>query len=161
MLAGAGSYTVTPQGTCFKFNASAFKNGAMMSVRHAATAYTSFSWYGGLAQTVTACTENTQSLSGNGAQLNNFAVDKDALGYAYLYIRSTTNASYSVSLDVQNWQNGLGCGAVLARIAQSRNQAASVSRYSMDGKNVQGASAGRLLVGQDPSGGARLIRDRR
>lgn len=161
MLAGAGSYTVTPQGTCFKFNASAFKNGAMMSVRHASTAYTSFSWYGGLAQTATACSENTQNLAGNGAQLNNFAVDKDALGYAYLFIRSTTSASYSMSLDVQNWQNGLGCGAVLARVIPSRVQASSTHRYSMDGKIVQGAPASRLLVGQGPSGGARLIRDRR
>jgi hypothetical protein len=42
--------------------------------------------------------------------LNNFTVAKDSAGAMYLTV--TGNAANTVSISIQNWQNGSGCSAV-------------------------------------------------
>jgi uncharacterized protein with von Willebrand factor type A (vWA) domain len=64
-------------------------------------------WYGGRNETVTACINDTQTLNGNGAQINNFTVAKDANNAMFVTI--TGNKVNTVSMSIQNWQNGTGC----------------------------------------------------
>ena len=65
---------------------------------------------GGRSETVTSCINDSQVLNGNGAQLNNFTISKDSASAMYLTI--TGNAANTVSISIQNWQNGTGCSAV-------------------------------------------------
>jgi hypothetical protein len=75
-----------------------------------ATVSNTLGWYGGTSETVSACTSNARTLAGNGAQLNNFTTAKDSTGAMYVTI--TGNKTNTVSLSVQNWQNGTGCSVV-------------------------------------------------
>jgi len=80
----------------------------MFSVMNGSTsASNTLSWYGGTNENTTSCSTQTSTLNGNGAQLNNFVVGKDSTGAMYLTI--TGSASNTVSLSIQNWQNGNGC----------------------------------------------------
>ena len=90
----------------------------MASVRNNGTAYTQVSWWGGADQNVTACKQDIKALSGNGAQVNNFVVGKNTAGKSYLQIQSTNTNTYSVIVDVQNWQNGAGCSQVAPPLAR-------------------------------------------
>ena len=72
-----------------------------------ATVSNTVKWYGGLNENVTACVNNTQILNGNGAQINNFTVAKDANNA--MFVTVTGNKVNTISLSVQNWQNGTGC----------------------------------------------------
>src|SRR5262249_40927702 len=96
-------------GTCFKYVNTAFRFGGMFSVMNGSASGVSnvLKWYGGTSETVTSCTNTTTTLNGNGAQLNNFVIGKDANGQMFLTI--TTNTANTVSISIQNWQNGSGC----------------------------------------------------
>jgi len=76
-------------------------NGSSSTVRNVVK------WYGGRNETTTNCINDTQTLNGNGAQINNFTVAKDANNAMYVTI--TANQVNTVSLSIQNWQNGSGC----------------------------------------------------
>jgi hypothetical protein len=110
IVTSGGNKSVASAGTCFKLDTRNFKNGAMFSIRHTtSTAQTRTKWYGGTDQNVTSCAQKSQDLIGNGAQLNNVVVGKDAAGYSWIQILPINAVSTSVYLDVQNWQNGNGC----------------------------------------------------
>lgn len=72
-----------------------------------ATVSNTVKWYGGTSETVTACTNNSVTLNGNGAQINNFTTAKDATGA--MYVTVTGNKANTINLSIQNWQNGNGC----------------------------------------------------
>src|SRR5262249_26486531 len=108
VITGGGSYAVSTAGTCFKYVNTTFVRGGMFSVMNGSGTMTNtLTWYGGLDQNVTACANQTKALSGNGAQLNNFTIAKDANGQMFLTI--TGSAANTVSISIQNWQNGSGC----------------------------------------------------
>jgi endo-1,4-beta-xylanase len=114
VITGSGAYAVTATGTCFKYVNTAFRWGGMFSVMNGqdATVSNTLAWYGGASETVTACTSNSRTLAGNGAQLNNFTVGKDSTGAMYVTISG--NKTNTVNLSVQNWQNGSGCSVAPA-----------------------------------------------
>jgi rhamnogalacturonan endolyase len=109
VITGGGSYTVNAGDTCFKYVNSTFIRGGMFSVMNGADSTVSnvVKWYGGRNETVTACINDSQTLNGNGAQLNNFTVAKDSS--SAMYVSITGNKANSVTINIQNWQNGLGC----------------------------------------------------
>jgi len=109
VITGGGSYSVSTAGTCFKYVNTTFKWGAMWSVMNGSdsTVVNTLKWYGGRTETVTSCINDSQTLNGNGAQLNNFTVGKDANSATYVTV--TGNKVNTVSLSIQNWQNGTGC----------------------------------------------------
>jgi hypothetical protein len=109
VITGGGSYSVSASGTCFKYVNAAFVRGGMWSVMNGSSSTVSnvVKWYGGRNETVTNCINDTQTLNGNGAQLNNFTVAKDANNA--MYVTVTANQVNTVSISIQNWQNGSGC----------------------------------------------------
>lgn len=107
VITDGGSYAVAAGGTCFKYVNTNFQWGGLWSVMNGSDATNVVKWYGGLNESVTACSANSQTLNGSGAQLNNFAVAKGTTGVMYVLI--TTNKANSVTLSIQNWQNGTGC----------------------------------------------------
>jgi hypothetical protein len=109
VITGGGSYSVSASGTCFKYVNATFVRGGMFSVMNPgdATVINTVKWYGGLNETVTNCVNNTQTLNGNGAQINNFTVAKDANNA--MFVTVTGNKVNTITLSVQNWQNGTGC----------------------------------------------------
>jgi endo-1,4-beta-xylanase len=109
VITGGGSYAIPASGVCFKYVNAAFVRGAMWSVMNGSDSTVSnvLKWYGGRTETVTACINDSQTLNGNGAQLNNFTVAKDSANAMYVTI--TTNKVNTVSMTIQNWQNGSGC----------------------------------------------------
>jgi len=111
VITGGGSYSVPATGVCFKYVNAAFVRGAMWSVMNGSSSTVSnvVKWYGGRNETVTNCLNDTQTLNGNGAQINNFTVAKDSANAMYVTI--TTNQVNTVSMSIQNWQNGSGCSA--------------------------------------------------
>src|SRR6185295_8472677 len=74
VITGGGSYSVSTSGTCFKYVNAAFVRGAMWSVMNGSdsTVSNTIKWYGGRNENTTACINDTQTLNGNGAQINNF-----------------------------------------------------------------------------------------
>jgi len=109
VITGGGSYSVPASGVCFKYVNAAFVRGAMWSIMNGSDTTVSnvVKWYGGRNETVTACINDTQTLNGNGAQLNNFTVAKDSA--SAMYVTITTNKVNTISMSIQNWQNGSGC----------------------------------------------------
>jgi hypothetical protein len=109
VITGGGSYPVSSAGTCFKLVNPSFKWGAMWSVMNGpdSTVSNTVQWYGGRNEAVTACANTIQVLDGNGAQINNFTVGRDSSGATYVIV--TGNKANSVSIGIQNWQNGTGC----------------------------------------------------
>jgi endoglucanase len=109
VITAGGSYSVSTAGTCFKYVNAAFVRGGMFSVMNGSdsTVSNTVKWYGGLNETVTNCVNNTQTLTGNGAQINNFTVAKDANNA--MFVTVTGNKVNTITLNVQNWQNGSGC----------------------------------------------------
>jgi hypothetical protein len=110
VITGGGSFAITTSSTCFKYVNAANKWGGMFTVMNgSSSAANTLKWYGGRSETVTACINDSQTLNGNGAQLNNFTIAKDSAGAMYLTI--TGSAANTVSISIQNWQNGTGCSA--------------------------------------------------
>jgi hypothetical protein len=109
VITDGGSYAVAAGGTCFKYVNTTFTWGGVWSVINGSDTTVSniVKWYGGRNETVTACVADSQTLNGSGAQLNNFTVAKGTNGAMYVLI--TTNKANTVSLSIQNWQNGAGC----------------------------------------------------
>lgn len=109
VITGGGSYSVSITGTCFKYVNAAFVRGGMFSVMNGSDSTVSnvVKWYGGRNETVTNCINDTQTLNGNGAQINNFTVAKDANNA--MYVTVTGNKVNTITLNIQNWQNGTGC----------------------------------------------------
>jgi subtilisin family serine protease len=108
VITGSGSYAITTRLTCFKYVNSSFKWGGMFTVINSSSpAANILNWYGGLSESVNSCVDNTRTLSGNGTQLNNFTIAKASNGAMFLII--TGSATNTVSITIQNWQNGTGC----------------------------------------------------
>jgi hypothetical protein len=109
VITGGGSYSVSASGTCFKYVNAAFVRGGMFSVMNPgdSTVSNTVKWYGGRNETVTNCINDTQTLNGNGAQINNFTVAKDSNNA--MYVTVTGNKVNTITLNIQNWQNGSGC----------------------------------------------------
>jgi endoglucanase len=109
VITGGGSYSVSASGTCFKYVNATFIRGGMFSVMNPgdATVINTVKWYGGRNETVTACINDSQTLNGNGAQINNFTVAKDANNA--MFVTVTGNKVNTITLSIQNWQNGTGC----------------------------------------------------
>jgi len=109
VITGGGSYSVPLTGVCFKYVNATFTRGAMWSVMNGSDSTVSnvVKWYGGRNETTTNCINDSQTLNGNGAQINNFTVAKDSNNAMFVTI--TTNKINTVSMSIQNWQNGTGC----------------------------------------------------
>jgi hypothetical protein len=109
VITGGGSYSVSVSGVCFKYVNAAFPRGAMWSVMNGSDSTVSnvVKWYGGRNESVSNCINDSQTLNGNGAQINNFTVARDSANAMYVTI--TTNKVNTVSMNIQNWQNGTGC----------------------------------------------------
>jgi endo-1,4-beta-xylanase len=111
-ITGGGSYSVSASGTCFKYVNAAFVRGGMFSVMNPgdSTVSNTVKWYGGRNETVTNCINDSQTLNGNGAQLNNFTVAKDSNNA--MFVTVTGNKVNTITLSIQNWQNGTGCSVL-------------------------------------------------
>jgi hypothetical protein len=109
VITGGGSYSVTTTGVCFKYVNATFTRGGMFSVMNPgdSTVINTVKWYGGRNETVTNCINDTQTLTGNGAQINNFTVAKDSNNA--MFVTVTGNKINTITLSIQNWQNGTGC----------------------------------------------------
>jgi len=109
VVTGGGSFTLVLGDNCFKYVNSSFPRGAMWSVMNPgdSTVVNTVKWYGGRNENTTACIADSQTLNGNGAQINNFTVGKDS-GSA-MYVSVTANKANTVQMSIQNWQNGSGC----------------------------------------------------
>ncbi len=109
VITGGGSYAVAASGTCFKYVNTTFRWGGMFSVMNGSDSTVSnvVKWYGGLNENTSSCVNQSATLTGNGAQINNFTVSKDAIGAMYITI--APNKANTVSISIQNWQNGAGC----------------------------------------------------
>jgi len=109
VITGGGSYSVSMTGTCFKYVNATFTRGGMFSVMNPgdSTVSNTVKWYGGRNETVTNCINDTQVLNGNGAQINNFTVAKDSNNA--MFVTVTGNKVNTITLSIQNWQNGTGC----------------------------------------------------
>jgi hypothetical protein len=143
LLQGSGTYNIPSLGACFKVNTSAYKFGAMLSVRNTTTSTERLEWYGNNDQNTTSCKLSSATLSGNGAQLNNFVAGKDASGFSWLKVIPNTGAT-SVYVDFQNWQNGSGCGVAapplakpLAFGAQTDNPAPLTPSFDLLGRKTK------------------------
>ena len=110
-ITGGGSFNLVTGDNCFKYVNSAFTRGAMWSVMNPgdSTVINTVKWYGGRNESVTNCINDTQTLNGNGAQINNFTVARDSANAMYVTI--TANKVNTVQMSIQNWQNGTGCSA--------------------------------------------------
>ena len=110
VITAGGSYNITTSATCFKFVTTA-PRGADWSVMNGGTsAVNTLKWYGLRNENGTACINDTQTLSGNGAQLNNFPVGKDSNNNTYLII--TGSAANTVNISLGTWMNGSGCSVI-------------------------------------------------
>jgi cellulose 1,4-beta-cellobiosidase len=109
VITGGGSYALAAGDNCFKYVNSTFTRGAMWSVMNPgdSTVSNTVQWYGGRNESTTACIADSQTLNGNGAQINNFTVGKDST--SAMYVSITANKANTVSMSIQNWQNGNGC----------------------------------------------------
>jgi len=111
VLTGGGTFAITTSARCFKYVNTGFLRGGMFSVmKDGSSASDTLQWYGGLDQNTTACSNQSRTITGNGGQLNNFVVAKDANGQMFLTI--TGSAANNVTISIQNWQNGNGCSVI-------------------------------------------------
>jgi len=109
VITGGGSYPITTSATCFKYVNIGYIHGGIFTVVNGSTsAVNTVNWYGGFGENATSCANNVQTLSGNGAQLNNFSISRDANGAMFLTITGSAANTVSISI-LQNWQNGAGC----------------------------------------------------
>jgi subtilisin family serine protease len=112
VITGGGSYPITTSATCFKYVNIGYVHGGIFTVANGSTsAVNTVNWYGGFGETATSCANNVQPLSGNGAQLNNFSISRDANGAMFLTITGSAANTVSISI-LQNWQNGAGCSVM-------------------------------------------------
>jgi hypothetical protein len=101
---------VTPAGVTVQINNPDFLHGAMITVRNKGhNDYLTVDWYGTLDQNQTGCQSRSANLFGNGAQINNITSPKMGNGAVLLNLRSATNESYLVDIEIFNWRNGQGC----------------------------------------------------
>ncbi|MGC1377859.1 MAG: S8 family serine peptidase [Anaerolineales bacterium] len=109
VITGSGSYPITTSATCFKYVNTGYVHGGIFTVANGSTsAVNTVNWYGGFGENATSCANNVQTLNGNGAQLNNFSISRDANGAMFLTITGSAANTISISI-LQNWQNGAGC----------------------------------------------------
>jgi mannan endo-1,4-beta-mannosidase len=158
LISNSGTYNISANGACFKIDARTFRLGTMLSVRNNGAYYERIEWTGGLDQNVTSCKQTISTLSGNGAQLNNFAAGKDASGYSWLKVIPTNGSAVSIYLDRQNWQNGSGCtGAVVPPSAPPPRIAGSAEGTTAIGHNPTNPtlSLPELLLDRDLLGRTR------
>lgn len=66
-------------------------------------------WYGVMDQSQSNCQSRSADIFGNGAQINNIATPKLENGYMLFNLKSATDETYLVDIEVFNWRNGLGC----------------------------------------------------
>src|SRR6185436_17017631 len=98
VITGGGTFAVGTTAKCFKYVNTAFVRGGMFSVmKDGTSASDTIQWYGGLDQNVTACSNQTSTISGNGGQLNNFTIAKDANGQMFLTITGSAANNVTIS----------------------------------------------------------------
>ena len=101
---------VTPAGVTVQIHNPNYQHGAMITVRNRGhNDSLVVEWYGSTDQNNSGCMEQKRNLFGNGAQINNFVSPKLGNGTVLVNIRSVTNKSYLVDIEIFNWRNGLGC----------------------------------------------------
>ncbi len=108
VITGGGTLNITTTPTCFKYVNTGWTKGGIFSIGNwASSNVNTVSWYGGSGESSTSCANNSQNLNGNGAQLSNFSVARDANGAMFITITGT-NVN-NVTLSMYMWQNGTGC----------------------------------------------------
>lgn len=101
---------VTPQGVSVLVENPDYLHGAMFTVRNKGhNDSVVVDWYGVLDQNHTNCTHRSANLFGNGAQINNITTPKLTNGKMLLNLRSATDQTYLVDIEIFNWRNGPGC----------------------------------------------------
>jgi len=110
VLTANATVSVPPEGVKVRVQKPTYKNGLMFTVRNNGTNdYTKVEWFGVLDQNLSNCSSRSALLSGNGAQINNIATPKTAGGEMEFLLKSQNTTTYSVSVEIFDWSNGLGC----------------------------------------------------
>jgi C1A family cysteine protease len=113
------SIRVSPTGITIVIQNPDYLNGAMISVRNMGLNDSNVvEWFGGIDQNNAACTNYSENLFGNGAQINNFVSSKDANDNVLVFIQSATSDTNTVELKIYNWANGQGCP--ITRLSKSK-----------------------------------------
>ncbi|MDR0305346.1 MAG: hypothetical protein LBI42_00760 [Chitinispirillales bacterium] len=101
---------ITPSGVTVQINNPNYLHGAMITVRNKGHNDSLIvDWYGVRDQNHQDCGSRTVNLFGNGAQINNIALPKLGNGAVLFNLRSATNETYLVDVEIFNWRNGYGC----------------------------------------------------
>ena len=108
VITGGGTLNITTTPTCFKYVNTSWTKGGIFNIGNwASSNVNTVSWYGGSGEASTSCGNNTQNVSGNGAQLSNFSVARDVNGAMIITITGTNVNNVTISMYM--WQNGTGC----------------------------------------------------
>ncbi|MDR0308224.1 MAG: hypothetical protein LBI42_15525 [Chitinispirillales bacterium] len=101
---------VTPCGITVQINNPDYMHGAMITIRNRGQNDSLIvDWYGVRDQNHQDCGSRSAPLFGNGAQINNIASPKLGNGSALFNMRSATNETYLIDVEIFNWRNGYGC----------------------------------------------------
>ena len=101
---------VTPSGVTVQINNADYLHGAMITVRNRGhNDSLVVEWVGVRDQNHRDCESRVAQLFGNGAQINNIASPKLGNGSVMFNLRSATNKTYLVDVEIYNWRNGQGC----------------------------------------------------
>ncbi|MCL2443287.1 MAG: hypothetical protein FWD13_07455 [Treponema sp.] len=100
--------SVPPSGITVKIINPDYLHGAMVTVRNKGhNDSVVVEWFGVRDQNHTDNMDRTANLFGNGAQINNIATPR-INGVISLDLRSATDKTYSVDIEIYNWRNGRG-----------------------------------------------------
>jgi hypothetical protein len=103
-------YKIFREGVTIQINNPDYMHGAMVTVRNRGANDSLFvEWYGVTNQNDTECRSHRVDLFGNGAQTNNITSHKRDNGTVLFSVRSATEETYLVDVEIFNWANGAGC----------------------------------------------------
>ena len=101
---------VTPAGVTVQINNPDYLHGAMVTIRNRGhNDSLVVEWFGVRDQNHRDCGNHRVNLFGNGAQINNIASPKLGNGSVLINLRSATDKTYIIDIEIFNWRNGSGC----------------------------------------------------
>lgn len=101
---------ISPAGITVQISNPDYLHGAMFTVRNKGQNDSLIvEWYGVMDQSLSNCQNRSADIFGNGAQINNIATPKLGNGYMLFNLKSATDETYLVDIEVSNWRNGQGC----------------------------------------------------